>query len=183
MAGEMAVLNAVEGSNIPSRQKSLIRRYYENALGHGGRGLGRVKAHAMGAAHVLRQGGESVVVGAALGALHVELPTGLDVHIGSSPAIPADAVLGVVGLAGAVLLAHEEVSSDLRNAGSAAATVFAFRKTHDFLAARAASKGVTPGSVVAATSSASTAGATAATAAAHGDFGEDPITQLARSLG
>lgn len=178
MAGEMAILGAVEQSNIPSRQKSLIRRYYESALGHGGAGLSRVKKHVTGGAQALRQGGESVVIGAALGALHVELPTGLDAHVGNSPAIPVDGVLAVAGLGAAVLMAHENVSDDLRNAGAAAATVFAFRKTHDFLAARAASKGVTPGSVVAATSAAASPGT-----APHGDFGEDPIATLARSLG
>ena len=179
----MSALDAIESSNIPAREKSLIRRYWDNARGGGSRGLARVGRHLRGGAQVLRQGGESAIVGAALGALHVELPTGLDAHVGSSPPIPVDAVVAVAGLGGAILMAHDAYSDDMRNAGAAAATVFAFRKTHDFLAARAASKGITPGSVVAASSTGSSGPALASAAAVHGDFAGDPIVDLARTLG
>jgi hypothetical protein len=181
----LAVLGAVESSNIPARQKSLIRRYYDKAMGSGSSSLARAKRHVIGGAQVIRQGGESALVGAALGALAVELPTGLDVHVGSSPAIPVDAVVAAVGLGASVLLAHENVSDDLRNAGAAAATVFAYRKSHDYFAAKAVAKGITPGSAVHAAATAASAGASSASPAAiaHGDFGNDSIVQLARSLG
>jgi hypothetical protein len=74
------------------------------------------------------------------------------------------------------------MADDLRNAGSAAAAVFFFRKTHDWAAKRLAAQGVTPGSTVSAQSSASTPAATSAAAAHNGDFGDDPIVALARQL-
>ena len=88
---ELAVMSAVESSNIPASKKSFIRRYYESAMSHGGRGMERAKRTLIGGAQVLRQGGESAVVGAGLGALDVELPTGLDAHVGGV-SIPIDAL-------------------------------------------------------------------------------------------
>jgi hypothetical protein len=191
MANEAAIVSAIESSNIDRHQKDNLLRHYGKKLGFfGGQRDPRVggfmekaKAHAMGSAHVLRQGGESAGVGAMLGALHVELPTGLDVHMGASgPAVPVDGIVAAAGLVGSVLWADNAYADDLRNAGSAALTVLAFRKTHDFMASRAAAKGVTPGSVVAAQSAGSAPAQQAASAAAHGDMGLDPIVALAQKL-
>ena len=174
---ELAVMSAVESSNIPASKKSFIRRYYESAMSHGGRGMERAKRTLIGGAQVLRQGGESAVVGAGLGALDVELPPGLDAHVGGV-SIPIDAVVAAAGLGGSVLLAHEAVSDDLRNAGASALSVFSFRQTRKYLGNRAIAKGVTPGYAVQAASA-----GTPAAAGVHGDFGEDPIVALARNLG
>ena len=183
MASELAVLEAVRESNIPVSQKRNLIRFYADKLHHGGGSvLARAKHHVMGGAHVLRQGGESAIVGGALAGLAVHLPTGLDAQVGSTgKTVPVDAVVAAAGLAGAVFWAHEPMADDLRNAGSAALAIFSYRKTHDFLAARLAAKGQVPGSAV----SAQASGASAApVAAANGDygFGEDPIVAIARRL-
>jgi hypothetical protein len=161
-------LALVSQSNLPSHEKSAIRRWYERVSGtvrHPGRSFQGFGKHVNASGHALRQGGEALLTGAALGALHVELPTGLDVR-----KVPVDAV------AGALLLvsggAHSEVAQDLRNAGGTALGIYAFRKTHDFLEERKRAKGSVSGSAVA-----------KAKAGVHGDFGnEDPIISLARGL-
>ncbi len=154
-------------SGMPTSQQSAIRRWYESAKG-GSNAMARAKLHAAAAGHGLRQGGESLVIGGILGAAHTQLKTGLDVK-----KVPIDAVVGVLGLVGGAALAHEDYGVDLRNAGSAALAVFAFRKTHDVLAEKMRQQGKTPGS------------AAATTPAANGenDFGaEDPIVKAARFL-
>lgn len=125
-----STLAAVSSSNLSYGQKSAIRRMYER-LG-GSSAIGRVKSHAMGTAHAIRQGGESLIVGGALGALHQQM--GLDVSIQGKVTIPVDGAVGAVGLLGGIALAHEEYGADLYNMGSAAAAVFAFRKTAEFVA-------------------------------------------------
>lgn len=125
-----STLAAIGSSNMSYGQKSAIRRMYER-LG-GGAMMGRAKAHAMGTAHAIRQGGEALIVGGALGALHQQ--KGLDVSIQGKVNVPVDGAVAAVGLVGGIALAHEEYGADLRNMGSAAAAVFAFRKTAEFVA-------------------------------------------------
>jgi hypothetical protein len=159
-------LALVASSNLPHREKSAIRQWYERVSGtvahpiHSIRGMTRHVPHTVSA---LRQGGESLIVGGALGALHVELPTGLDVK-----KIPVDAVAGAVLLAAGS--AASEVAQDMRTAGSTALGVYAFRKTHDFLEEKKRQRGGAAGSAV-------------KKAGMHGEFGnEDPIIAAARAL-
>ncbi len=174
---DLALQHAIESSNMsPTKKRHLLGRYWDSAMGGSKSMLRRGKSHLLGGAHALRQGGESGIVGGVLGFAHAELPSGLDAKIGSmTHTVPLDAVVAAVGIGGAVLLSEETASTDLRNAGSAALAVFAFRKTHDWRAAQLAAKGVTPGSVVAASA--------AKTATVQGDFGEDPIVAIAQGLG
>jgi len=129
----------------------------------------RAKVHAVAAANGVRQGGESLLMGAALAAANVELKTGLDVRN-----VPIDAVAGGLGILGGVALAHTEAGTDLRNMGGAALAVFSFRKTQNFLAEKKRAKGQTPGFEV--------HGDDDEAFQPHGDIGEDPIVRAAGFL-
>jgi hypothetical protein len=150
--------------------KSSIRRFFEkmspsSAMAH------RARGHVMEGAHALRQGGESLVVGAILGAAHAELKTGLDMG-----RVPLDAVVGVAGMVGGVAMAHDGVGADLRNAGASGLTIYAFRKTHDLLAEKKLARGEVPGS----SKGTKVAGEDGVSGGV--DVGEDPILAVARSL-
>ncbi len=120
-------------SNLPVKAKSQLARWVEtvggtpDALARSVEGIGGFSA-------ALRQGGESIVVGGALGAIHGMSANGLD----GLNDVPADAVLGAASLATSIF-APATVSPELRNAGAAAITVFAFRKTAAFVAEKRAS--------------------------------------------
>lgn len=125
-------LAAVESSNLSYGQKSAIRRMYER-LG-GSSAMARAKHHVAATGHTVRQGGEALIVGGALGALHQQ--KGLDMNIRGKVTIPVDGAVAAAGLIGGVALAHEEYGSDLRNMGAAALSIFAFRKTAEYMAKR-----------------------------------------------
>lgn len=138
----MISYQSLASSNLPVRQKSAIARMVER-MGGGGAAMSRVKAHAMATGNAVRQGGESVVVGAALGFAHVELPNGLDVKVPGQPNVklPVDGIGGAACMIAGVALAHEEFGKDLTNAGAAAVSIFAFRKTAEFAAKKKAERG------------------------------------------
>ena len=169
MAQSDMVLDSIDSSNMGHREKSMVRRMFDKMSG-----VSRVgsRAHStmQQAAHTVRQGGEAIVTGAILGAIHVEAPTGLDVK-----KVPVDLALGVLGLASGVAMG-DETSQDLRNVGSTALGIYTFRKTSDLLAAKKAQTGAVPGGKKPG-------------AAVHGDYGgfagdmgEDPIIEAARKL-
>lgn len=95
------------------------------------------KAHGIQAGESIAQVGEGALVGALLGAANVELTNGLDFH-----SVPLDLAVGAAGIVGALLMANESVARDLRNAGAAGLTVYAFRKTQELLASAKAKKGL-----------------------------------------
>lgn len=155
--------------------KSQIRRIYES-IKEGGSSLAKAKLHTASAATALRQGGESVIVGAVLGFADAELPTGLDAHI-KGHAIPLDAAAGAGAMIASVAWAQEgEISTTLRNAGAGMLSVAGYRKVHGFMAERRRARGLVPGSDQ------------AKAAGVHGDFGadgsgdEDPILACAKLL-
>lgn len=117
----------------PYEKPNIFRRMIEKLTGSE-HALTRAHAHVSETALAVRQIGEGVVVGAALGAAQAKLPDGLDFH-----GIPIDAALGGVGVIAGVALADQEYAHDLRNIGTAGATVFAYRKVADLMVAKAAS--------------------------------------------
>lgn len=121
------------GSRAMTFEKPSIFRRMIDKLTGSERGLFRAHAHVSETALAVRQVGEGVVVGAALGAAQSKLPGGLDFH-----GIPLDAALGGIGVAAGVALADQEYAHDLRNIGTAGATIFAFRKMGDLIAAKTA---------------------------------------------
>ncbi len=200
-------LSHIARSNIPAQDKSFVMRI-ANRVGLTGASatMARAKRHAIAAGQAVRGGGEAAIVGSALAAASVYLPTGLDLEINTTnngqktlrASMPIDAIIGAAGLGASVLLAHEEVSTDLRNAGLTAVGVFSYRKTQDFLAEKVLANNQkagavqrTPGFTVhkADTNFAKLQAANAAqqktgsTAGEFGhDFGEDPIARVARNM-
>lgn len=153
-------------SSLAPSQKSAIRSLYDR-IKAGGDKMAKAKVHAAAGAAALRQGGESAIVGAALGALDVELKHGLQVG-----KVPIDLAIGAGALVASTAWAQEEFSADLRNAGGAAIAVGSYRKTHEFLAEKKRQSGGTPGSDA------------AKAAGVHGDsdFGADPIAKFAEQF-
>lgn len=126
-------------------------------------GASQMKSTAKEGGLAVRQVGTGVVVGSVLGAIHAELKAGLDPH-----GVPIDAVVAVGGIAGALMYAGEEYAPDLRNVGTAGATIFAYRKTDAFLSEKKAAR---------------IAGETDMSGESGFDVGaEDPIASLARNL-
>lgn len=154
-------VSELQASGAPGM--SSIRRWYESARG-GSSAMARAKLHAEAAANGLRSGGESLIVGGLLGALHVE--KGLDYK-----KVPVDAVVGGLGLVAGAALAHEQYGKDLANAGSAALAIFSFRKTYEFLAEKKKADGKP------------VAGGFKGASVAGDDYGaEDPIIAAAKFL-
>src|SRR5208283_4360819 len=119
----------IHASNIPVEKKTGIRRFFDTAMGIDLTARNAVGHISEGGA-VLRQGGEALVVGGALGLLNAK--KGLD--WGTNKDIPVDGVIAAIGLAGAIVMANHPlgIAADLRNAGSIALGILTFRKTTDW---------------------------------------------------
>jgi hypothetical protein len=131
-------IGELDKSTLPSATKSAMRRWWDQNKDSK---LTQAKLHVAAAGQGVRAGGEALFVGGALGAAHALSPTGLDVK-----KVPVDAVAGALAIVASIGMAHTEVGSDLRNAGTTALGVFAFRKTHDMVREVQIKKsGVTPG--------------------------------------
>lgn len=134
----MALARYVEGSNIPrSEKKSIMRRMYEGTLGAmGSRGhSGRM---AVKTVEVVASGAESLVGGAALGVVHASV--GLDIK----GKVPADLLLGAVGLATSVATAGDEMSDHAHTMGNLGIGIFGFRQGYAFAAEKKLASGGTP---------------------------------------
>lgn len=128
----------LENSNMPAGTKSSLRKWWD---ANKDSKIVQAKLHVAAAGQGIRAGGEALFVGGALGAVHALSPTGLDVK-----KVPVDAVGGALAIVASVGLAHTEVGADLRNAGTTALGIFAFRKTHDMTREIQLKKaGITPG--------------------------------------
>ena len=127
-------------SGMPASQQSAIRRWYDSVKG-GSNAVARAKLHAAAAGEGLRQGGESLLVGGALAAVHTEFKNGLDIK----GRVPLDAVVGVGGLLAGAAMAHTNYGSDMRNAGAAGLAVFGFRKVTQLLSEKLRQQGKKPG--------------------------------------
>jgi hypothetical protein len=119
-----------ERTAMTYEKPSVFRRWIDKMTGTE-RGLSRAHASVSETALAIRQVGEGVVVGAALGAAQAKLAGGLDIK-----GIPLDAAVGGLAIVGGIALADEPIAHDLRNVGTGCATIFAFRKTADFLAVK-----------------------------------------------
>jgi hypothetical protein len=130
------VIQELAASNIPSAKKSAIRRWYESMGG----GLA-VKRHVTETAQAVRQGAESGLTGGALGLFEAEQGA-LDIRI-QGHEVPVDGALALLGIGGSIVMANDPtgLSSDLRNIGSSALSVFSYRKIRDW---RLKSKGYVP---------------------------------------
>ena len=161
-------LRALHSSNLPARHKSQLLSWYEDLKGKTEGYLPGTK-HLRAGAEAVRSGGESILIAGALSAAHVKLKTGLDIKAGKVN-VPLDGLVAAVGIAGGIAMAHEDVGTDLANAGNAALAVLTFRKGFAFLAEREKRTGGTVGGSFAGESG-------------NPDCGEDAIEAAARALG
>lgn len=160
-----------------------IRTWWNSVSGSGR--LERAHKHVQSGGHVLRAGGESLIVGAGLGAIDAKLKGGLDQPLGKDGKhhVPIDAALGVGAAIVAVAMAHEEVGTEFRNISATALSIFGYRKGKEFVSEKLKSKeggGKASATLEAGAASASLTAKTGA-ASAHGE--EDPIIAAARALG
>jgi hypothetical protein len=122
----------------------------------------------------VRQGGESLLGGLALGAIHAN--SGLDIK----GKVPADVLGAIVLYAASGSSMADGISGDLRTLANAGMTSFGFRQGYAMLAEKQKSKGKVP-----------VGGFTPIGSTMHGelgmggfstDVGEDPIVALAKNL-
>jgi hypothetical protein len=115
-------------SDMPKEEKTAIQRMVDrvsngaatNYLARSGKEISSDQARA--SIGVCRQIGESLVVGAGLGA--VDSAVGLDIK-----KIPIDGVAAVLGALGSIITGGSSASVDLSNLAGSASTVYAFRHT------------------------------------------------------
>jgi hypothetical protein len=118
-------ISAIESSNLPAHKKSGIRAFYERVMGVTG-GAVNAMGHVREGGAILRQGSEAALTGLALGWIDGEM--GLDCIDNKAP---IDGIIALAGLGGALVMANDPlgIAPDLRNAGSHALAVLAYRKT------------------------------------------------------
>lgn len=144
---DMISMRSLANSNLPSTQKSAIRRFLDRNV-PSLRGMGSIQGHAKHTAHALRAGGESVIVGGLAGLAHATLKHGLDAD--AKGHVPIDGITGLVLLAGAGYAGgFTESAHDLRNAGSTLLGISVFRKSAEWVAAKRRAKGLPVGGKIA----------------------------------
>ena len=138
-------LRSIESSNLPSGQKSAIRRFLEHNVGSM-RAVGSIRGHAVHTAHALRAGGESVLAGALAGLAHASLKHGLDTD--AKGQVPLDGIVGGLLLLGAGYAGgFTDGAHDMRNFGSTLLGIATFRNSFKWVAARRKAKGLPVGAI------------------------------------
>ncbi len=160
--GDILVYDSLMGSNIPRREKSAIRSWYDSMTGglataiETGQGGRRGENVAVTTVQVLRQYIESGATSAGLGVLHAEV--GLDIG-----KVPVDATLGAFCGGLAVLFSKHEISRDLLNIGTAGNNAYLFRKGFAWATAKKLAGGASGAKIA-------------------GEDSSDPIVQVARTI-
>jgi hypothetical protein len=103
--------------------ESIIQKYSEALVGAVGV---KGKSHIESAGTTIRQGGESLLVGGALGAIHGTV--GLD-----QKGVPLDGVAAAVALGAAIAFPNHPNVDEARNAGAVALGILGFRKTDELV--------------------------------------------------
>jgi hypothetical protein len=121
-----AISEEIASSNMSRPAKSAIRRWYESMGGAG------IKRHVTETAQVVRQGGESAIMGGALGLIEAEHGS-LDIKVGQHE-LPVDGAAAAVGLIGSVVMANDAtgLSADMRNLGAGALAILSYRKAKEW---------------------------------------------------
>lgn len=176
---DMVVFDTINSSNIPRREKSAIRKWYEDVSGSDdgfrspvARGIARAASSRSGGTsrgtaivNTARSVGESGVVAGTLAYLHTELKNGLDVA-----GVPVDGALGGVAHIAQVLFPNMEVSEDVKNIANSATSIFMFRKFYSMMAERKIASGGVPGGKLNSSGKSDSMGS------------EDPIVECAKNL-
>jgi hypothetical protein len=111
-------------ADVVVAHKSTVRRWIDKIADATGQEI--TKKTSAELAYTIRQVGEGGIVGSALGAVHATV--GLDVK-----GVPLDLVAAGAGSLGAMYLAQEDYSHDIRNVASHSFCVFTFRKTDELI--------------------------------------------------
>jgi hypothetical protein len=124
---------------------SPIVKWFENMKARGHTTFHAHRDSIVHGADVMRQGGESLVVGGVLGAIAHSRPLDMNVKLSATNTIsvPLDGAAGAVALGLSMLPTFKDVRTDLKNAGSAALSVASFRKVQALMNAKAAKTGAT----------------------------------------
>lgn len=132
----------LHSSNMPYREKSMIARWMNEARLGGRSALARAGTHGIAGVRVVRQYGESGIIGAGLGALNAHLPNGLDHQIGGRN-VPLDGVGAFLsaGVAVGLAMTEPEIAASARNIGAVMFGICAFRKTNDYMAGMSSATG------------------------------------------
>lgn len=142
----MISLRSISASNLPSREKSAIRRFLDRNLPTSG--LGSLRGHAEHSGHALRAAGEGAIVGGLAGLAHASLKHGLDAD--AKGQVPMDGILGLLLLAGSGYAGgFTDSAHDIRNAGTTLLGISVFRKSSEWVAAKRRAKGLPVGGKIA----------------------------------
>lgn len=167
MASELALYDSVLSSNLPAREKSHLRRWFENTTGLN-LSPAKMGGQVKGGLTTFRQYSEAGLAGGLLGLIHAEAKGGLDAH-----GVPLDGMAAAILGIGSVWAGDHELSPDARNIGSHCFAVFSFRKTEELLVQKKLSKGqAVPSHLIPGTK-------------IHGESevgAEDPIVAVSRNL-
>lgn len=164
--GDILVYDSLMGSNIPRREKSAIRQWYDTMTGgmatamETGQGGRRGESAVVSTVQAFRQLSESGAMSAGLGVLHAEV--GLDIG-----KVPVDAALGIIAPVLSIMFSKHEVSRDLLNLGTAGSNAYLFRKGYAWAAAKKMLAGGRPAGDVKISGE---------------DSSDDPIVQVAKSI-
>lgn len=163
--GDILVYDSLMGSNIPRREKSAIRNWYDTMTGgvatalETGAGGRRGENAVVSTVQAFRQLTESGAVAAGLGVMHAEV--GLDIG-----KVPVDATLGIIAPVLSIFLSKHEISRDLLNIGTAGSNAYLFRKGYAWAAAKKMLAGGKPAGDV----------------KISGEDSDDPIVQVAKNI-
>lgn len=141
---EMIVYDSLLHGSPARERSSAIGKWLSSISGGRSTSLSRMlprSEHVETGMAVARQGGESLITGLALGALHATLPGGLDIK-----KVPIDATVGALAMLAAVAAPDKEYTKDLQNIGAAGVTVYGFRAAQKFVGEKRLAKAgsVTP---------------------------------------
>jgi chorismate synthase len=119
---------------------SPIVKWFENMKTRGHQSFHSHRDSIVHGADVMRQGGESVVVGGVLGAIAHGRPLDMNVKLSATNTIsvPLDGAVGLAAIGASMLPTFKEIRTDLKNAGSAALAVASYRKVQALMNAKAA---------------------------------------------
>jgi len=151
---DMIAMRSLMNSSIPYSQKSKIADWIERATGSGRSAMMSARRYghvAMSAAteagHVVRQGGESILAGAAHGALASAGKLDVTIPLGKGKSVhgPVDLGIGFLATAASIPMAMHEgaavVAPEFRNVGCAMLACGTSRKTEAYLNAKKAGGG------------------------------------------
>ena len=126
----LALRRDIFTSNLPSSEKSALSRVLSRIRG----GASTLKTHAVSTEAIIREGAESAVVGAAIGAAEAYFGAQVTIPV-IDQAVPVEAIAVGIGYGAAFFFPDETITPTLRRAGNTAVAIWAARAAHNYVAA------------------------------------------------